>query len=286
MTRYKFIKISLLTIVINCIGQIVLCQKEITYAQKVGLMTTLIYTYTKTATYQGTGFFCNDNGKSYIVSNRHVFYPNENFPDSVVFHLKTDDLMKVKPVVWYPVNVSKEYLRKYLKLHKNKEVDVAAIVLDSLYNTFKKPWPWPAYAVTIPDSMEIDIENPEIGDNILVVGYPKGFYDEYNLIPIMKSGIISSFYRTNFNNLPYFLIDSKLFHGSSGSIVIAKYKDFFFSKGEPLMTPIKDFMFLGIFSGEPFLLGPKIETDEEISVKKEYMDLGVVWYPWVIKELK
>jgi len=53
-----------------------------------------------------------------------------------------------------------------------------------------------------------------------------------------------------------------------------------------MVSPTKDFIFLGIYSGEPYLFGPEIETDEEISVKKEYMDLGLVWYPWVLNELK
>ena len=276
-----------LIILLGGYSELINCQEsEINYAQKIATMTTLIYTYTPTGKYQATGFFYNSGEKSYVVSNRHVFFPNERYPDSIVFYLKVDDPKGIKPVVWFPVRIDKKYLLDNLKLHKNKDVDVAAILTDSVYSTFKKPWPNLVWAVTQPDSVEIEVADPEIGDDILVLGYPKGYYDEYHLIPVMKAGIIASFYRTNFNNLPCFLIDSRLFHGSSGSIVIAKTKDFFFSKGEPMISPKKDFIFLGIFSGEPYLFGPQTETDEAISIKKEYMDLGLVWYPWVIDELR
>ena len=62
----------------------------------------------------------------------------------------------------------------------------------------------------------------EVFDDYLVIGYPRMFYDKVNLFPIVKSGIIASKWQGMLNGKPYFLIDAKLFPGSSGSIVISK----------------------------------------------------------------
>ena len=55
-----------------------------------------------------------------------------------------------------------------------------------------------------------------------------------NLFPIVKSGIIASRWKTGFKGKPYFLIDAKLFPGSSGSVVITKPADFVIRNGANL----------------------------------------------------
>ena len=55
--------------------------------------------------------------------------------------------------------------------------------------------------------------------------------------------------------------------------------------GLPMFATKKDFILLGIYSGEPFRYGKKKETENEISIKKEKFDLGIVWYPKVIDQL-
>jgi hypothetical protein len=60
----------------------------------------------------------------------------------------------------------------------------------------------------------------EVSDGVLVIGYPNGYYDEVNLFPIVKSGIVASMWGRNFKGEPCFLIDSRLFPGSSGSLVV------------------------------------------------------------------
>ena len=260
-------------------------ESEITYGAKIFSMTTIVYTYYGPITKQASAFYYQTGKETYLVSNRHVFYSDEKFPDSIIFNLRMEDTIKKKDV-WYPITVYKDFLKTNLKLHPNRKIDVASILINDLWKQIKAPNVYRVFPVNQPDTALINLENPEIGDDILIVGYPKGYYDEYNLIPVMKSGIISSFYRLDFNNLPCFLIDSRLFHGSSGSIVISKYKPMIFSNKEPMFAIDKDFTFLGIYSGEPYLFGPRMETDEEIRFSKEYMDLGIVWYPWVLNELK
>jgi hypothetical protein len=75
-----------------------------------------------------------------------------------------------------------------------------------------------------------------IGTQIYLLGYPSGIYDEENVSPILRVGIISTepdrdfFFnwelRDRYNGLPAkvpgFLIDANVFPGSSGSMVIRR----------------------------------------------------------------
>lgn len=278
----------LITVINVCISNLIISQDDnITFAKKIYSMTTVIEVFFPGGYGTASGFFYQSGADSYLVSNRHVFYPKENCPDSIIFCLRMDDKTGMKKAKWLRIMMDKEFLRTNLKLHSNKEIDVASIRITKLltFPAESAALIHKAFAVRAMDSLEIEFLNPEVGDDVLIVGYPRGYYDDYNLIPIVKQGIISTFYGPNFKNEPKFLIDCRLFHGSSGSIVISKYKEVIFSKGEPKIAPVKDFVFLGIYSGEPFIYGPQIDTDEEVFRKKEYMDLGEVWYPSVLEEL-
>ena len=65
----------------------------------------------------------------------------------------------------------------------------------------------------------------EVADDVVIIGYPRGFYDMVNLYPIVKAGIIASKWGAQFMGEPCFLIEARLFPGSSGSVVVTKPKD-------------------------------------------------------------
>jgi hypothetical protein len=125
----------------------------------------------------------------------------------------------------------------------------------------------------------------QASDDIIVVGYPRGFYDEVNLFPIVKAGIISSRWGTPFGGEPFFLIDAKLFPGSSGSVVLSKPIDVVVRDGKLLHATEKQFAFLGVFSGEPFREGRTIEAGDLVITQKLGFDVGAVWYAWLIEEI-
>ena len=126
----------------------------------------------------------------------------------------------------------------------------------------------------------------------MVVGYPRGFYDNFPKFPIVKSGVIASKWGMPFGGKPYFLIDAKLFPGSSGSLVISRPTDFVVQKRQAYLRRdgSKEFLFLGIFSGEPFGKMRPIETDSFVILSKEGYNVGIVWYyhlvPTIISEGK
>ena len=101
----------------------------------------------------------------------------------------------------------------------------------------------------------------------------------------MKSGIVASRWGAHFQGKPYFLVDAKLFPGSSGSIVVSKPQQFAFDGGQLLRAQEKQFAFLGVFSGEPFLEGEPVELDGMVITKKSGFNLGIVWYGNLVRDL-
>jgi hypothetical protein len=125
----------------------------------------------------------------------------------------------------------------------------------------------------------------QVSDDVIVAGYPHGYYDDVNLFPIVKSGIVASRWGANFRGMPCFLIDAKLFPGSSGSIVVSKPIDIIVRDGQVLSAPDKQFAFLGVFSAEPFMEGRVIDAETIIITEKVSFNVGIVWYAGLIEEI-
>lgn len=266
-----------------------------------GISTLLLATFQGKQS-QGTGFFYQelapkDSKKDaqlrtieavWIVTNRHVLLPNidgkEILPDSFTFYLRkiVDD-----GIVWEPVILDVAELKKRVRLHKNPEVDVAMIRVDDLLidriKTNNKYMQWSAVTEeNLPGNNNIFAE---VADDVVIIGYPKGFYDEKNVFPIVKSGIIATRWGIGFNGKPIFLIDAKLFPGSSGSIVITKPIDFVVVNGKPMSAKEKQFAFLGVFSGEPFREHAPIDLDDITIIRKDSFNVGIVWYGQLVVDI-
>ncbi len=263
-------------------------------------ISTLLTTNTPFGQGQGTGFFYQELGAAdtndpqwrsidrvWLVTNRHVMLPRfggqEHLPDSFTFHLRR--LAANGRIEWDPVVLDQRELLSRLKLHPDSTVDVAIIeVLDLLkdrINSGGDYLQW--YGVSedqFPGKNNISVE---VADDATVVGYPRGYYDVYNVFPIVKSGVVASRWGAFFNGQPYFLIDAKLFPGSSGSIVITKPRDLVVAGGQVMYAEEKQFAFLGIFSGEPFQQHTPIELDDVTIIRKQGFNLGIVWYGELVK---
>lgn len=261
----------------------------------IGGISTLVTADVPSGQSQGTGFFYQDPGSErlaegndwpnhlWVVTNRHVVLPeiegHETVPDSFTFRLRHLDNGKPE---WDPITLNQHELLSRLKLHPDPSVDVAIVdVLDLVHERVMNrgdylKW----YGVSkkqLPKEKDLSVE---VTDDALVVGYPRGFYDEFNVFPIVKSGIIASRWGAFFNGMPFFLIDAKLFPGSSGSIVVSKPKDVNMGVEEDDLwfSTEKDFAFLGIFSGEPLQEHTPIELDDITIIRKSGFNVGVVWY--------
>ena len=54
---------------------------------------------------------------------------------------------------------------------------------------------------------------------MLFIGYPQGFYDTENNLPLLRRGVIASVPGIDFNGKGQIVIDGQVFRGSSGSPV-------------------------------------------------------------------
>ena len=234
------------------------------------------------------GFYWREVEATWIVTNRHVLLPkvegNEIIPDTITFHVRR---VVGQGIVWEPVILDVTEIKKRLKLHTDSEVDVAILRVDDLLRERMKPG---NLYMTLSSVSEEDLpENKnisaEVADDVVIIGYPKGFYDEKNIFPIVKSGIIATRWGMNFNDMPVFLIDAKLFPGSSGSIVVTKPISSIVAEG-----PMKDeretqFAFLGVYSGEPFRQQEPIDLDDITIIRKDSFNVGTVWYGKLVVDI-
>ncbi len=234
------------------------------------------------------GFYWREVEATWIVTNRHVLLPkvegNEIIPDTITFYIRK---VVGQGIVWEPVILDVTEIKKRLKLHTDSEVDVAILRVDDLLRERMKPG---NIYMTLSSVSEEDLpENKnisaEVADDVVIIGYPKGFYDEKNIFPIVKSGIIATRWGMNFNDMPVFLIDAKLFPGSSGSIVVTKPISSIVAEG-----PMKDeretqFAFLGVYSGEPFRQQEPIDLDDITIIRKDSFNVGTVWYGKLVVDI-
>lgn len=160
---------------------------------------------------QGTGFFfheykadslmkynnpINSNLKNvWLVTNNHVLF-GDDFkahpitPNAVQFYLRKKQLNK--PPKWDTITIKKVDFLRLVKSHPN--ADVAAINITEyikgiiqgdtsyIYNAVSKVnFPYEKTGINVNSEY-----NLQVGREIISLGYPKEFYDTYNLYPTVK----------------------------------------------------------------------------------------------------
>ena len=266
-----------------------------------GISTIILTTAPQNRSICGTGFYFNrlalKEGEGpqwrtingiWLVTNRHVLIPRDGEeeiePEAVTFHLRR--FAGSGSLEWDPVRLSPNDIERLARFHPEKSVDVATIdILEFMTERIKNSDQYGTYyGVSSENFSGKNNIHVEASSDVLVVGYPRGFYDEVNLFPIVKSGIIASRWGASFQGQPYFLIDAKLFPGSSGSVVLSKPIDFVVKEGQMMYSEEKQFAFLGVFSGEPQVHEVPMDFEDLTIIRKHSFNLGVVWYAELVDE--
>ena len=283
-----------------------------TVDQKILGMTTLIKSQSKTYGYtsQGSGFFYSELADEptgpvneekhlgwykieggWLVTNRHVILNKVSNPDGTsievlpdIFQFFIRELSNGR-IEWIPVTLSKEELKKRTKGHINPRVDVAIIKVEDLITELvlknKGTQLLPPSILTNRDLPEKFPVQLEATSDVIICSYPLEFYDRYNKFPIIKSGIIASSWKSYFNGEPLFLVDAKLFPGSSGGLVLSKPVDVALIDGKLSYSKEKQFALLGVYSGQ-YMYNTQDKYGKE---QKEAFGLGMVWYSHLIPEI-
>lgn len=224
-----------------------------------------------------------------LVTNRHVLFKKidgvEYLPDDFEFNLRK---VRDNKISWEPIHLDATEVQKRTKVAPIETIDVAVIdVHDLIVDKVKEStYPDIRYISPFGVNKEQTLGNTkipvEVGDDVLVIGYPYGYYDVVNCFPIVKSGTVASSLYNDFNGEPYFLVHAKLFPGSSGSLVISKPTNVISTDGRFLYSKEKQFAFLGIFSSNPYV---KILENDEHKPSEAEFDVGKVWYGRLIEKI-
>jgi hypothetical protein len=117
--------------------------------------------------------------------------------------------------------------------------------------------------------------------NITLVGYPYGYYDKVNSLPIWKTGSVASEPKVNFDGKPLFLIDISAFPGMSGSPAFAiSYGTYEMEKGGTMVGGVRKFM--GIYASMQ-MLNKEMYLEQLVHSAKHgvrdsvSLELGNVW---------
>lgn len=234
----------------------------------------------------GTGFLLakdigNDRVKILLYSNKHVFWgkKDQNVPaikkniEITLHQINEDDTYSLGKIKKFAFVLDRDDTKHY---HESLDLDVAAIDISFFYNLpdFKSGM----RALKYKDFCEYNYEETHCGQEILFVGYPTGFYDQKNFLPIMRKGFISSIPTIDFNGKKEILIDAEVYPGSSGSPVFVtlnnKYK-------------LLGIMSQAVYKGLNFIPGTSKVTEQqnEVSLPIEWIGIGILIKITAIKEI-
>ena len=172
---------------------------------------------------EGTGFFfgfLRDNDESSIptlVTNKHVIEGTE----WVKFHLCiTND--GETPISGGHVPIIIKNSKQTWIPHPDSSTDIAILPLSSIHDYINVKHNKKVFLKSLSCSLILsnnELKEISVIEDILMVGYPNGLWDEKNNIPIIRRGITATPSYLDFNDKKEFLIDCSCFPGSSGSPV-------------------------------------------------------------------
>jgi hypothetical protein len=171
----------------------------------------------------GTGFFFTKNNNLFLITNRHVIIKEDEkyFPNALRMLLHTNPA-DLRQNANFDIHLYDGH-RRLWRESSTPGADVIAIPLvgKNFINTQLFLIKSFSQVNLLPDDIQL-----QIGEDVLVMGYPLGeYYDSSNNLPIVRNGIISSAYPVPFRGNPYFLVDARLHPGTSGSPVTTKFKN-------------------------------------------------------------
>jgi hypothetical protein len=218
-----------------------------------------------------TGFFFLHNSFLYLITARHVVI-NESlghFPDylGVSLHTSQRDLsLRTELSIALYSNGLPQWRQHP---HFMASMDCVAVAVNDpqvLANCFVDTF-------SFKDLVGPGHQVP-LGQDVLIVGFPLGFHDTYNNLPIVRKATVASSYAHPFKGEPYFLTDARMHRGSSGSPVIAQIGDATKGDGDNSSS----WRLLGIHSSALDVSDRDIQMDEKLA-------LNTAWYAHHILEI-
>lgn len=167
-------------------------------------------------------------------------------------------------------------------LHPDSKIDLCAIPVGGTLKELKG-----FYRALQPADMPTEAQLEELSavEEILMVGYPRGLWDEVNNYPLIRRGITASHPAVDHlvNGVPTIVIDAACFPGSSGSPVVLHNTGSYSNKKSGGLMLGHRLMFLGVlYSGPVYTQDGKIvirtipTRDEPVPQINLMMNLGYI----------
>lgn len=157
-----------------------------------------------------TGFFVKNQNEYYIVTNKHVIEER----DCIEVICKCQDAENLI----YDKQLNFNYIQSFTKYHP--EYDLCIINIHNIINHIRQnQMDIINYFIDLDSQTDIlynDIES------VITCGYPCGFQDKFNHLPLVNNGITSTSLNYNYNGKQIFLTNTHIYNGSSGSPVFVK----------------------------------------------------------------
>ncbi|MDR0373898.1 MAG: serine protease [Nitrososphaerota archaeon] len=212
-----------------------------------------------------TGFFFSENNETYLVTNKHVIdncITSDIDEIKIMLHTNSYELTDNEEIAvkLYDGAGNKKWLE-----HETQEVDVILIPvkLESKH----------VYAPLSRDFIAAK-EYQTLFEKILVVGYPYGWYDVRNNLPIIRVGNLSSPFGIGFNGEKFMIGDVITHPGMSGAPVIMQLVNPVTKENKQLFQT--RYVLIGIYSGQS-----RINHIDE----KERPQLITIWFAELIFEI-
>lgn len=198
-----------------------------------------------------------------IVTNKHVI----EYADEIEFHYS------------YSQEGHEGYLNDKIKIeidrdsvinHPNPRIDLSVILTNELVQRIRDKNQL-LYLMGVTKALRITeekLKDMETIQNLIMVGYPNGIWDEVNNLPIMRQGINATPLYQDYMGSPMFAVDIAVYPGSSGSPVFIYDKGTYLEKNEIKFG--NRYKFVGIISEGPMNV---TSINKEVSVR-EMLHIG------------
>lgn len=158
-----------------------------------------------------------NRGQLFIITNRHAVEGMKKV--SFCMSKKGND---GGPVYEKPLRHEIEMQSMQVVYLEDADIDICAIPITLFVNIRQQTGSQIFYQSLSEDLIitEEEVKGLDAVEDIIMIGYPNGLWDEEHNIPLIRKGITSTPVYLDFNGKPEFMIDAACFQGSSGSPVL------------------------------------------------------------------
>lgn len=209
-----------------------------------------------------SGFFFERDQHLFVVTSRHVVFDEltGQHPDRIVIELHRE-AGNIANSIGFSIPLYCDGVAVWrIGEDGAGPVDIAVVELERgalpaglVYRAFS-----PAHLVQPSDHVEV-------GDSLLIVGFPLGFHDALHHLPVARHAVVASAFGLRFQGLGFFLTDARMHRGTSGAPVVARMRG---TRGEGRDLP---WLLLGVHSAR-FDVGTRDLAEDEA------LGLNSAWY--------